>query len=187
MRIGFGLLVATCAIAQTPSPELRIEAIDAGSVFYVRNASKQPLTAFLIELVGYPGSRYSYWYDDPAEPIAPGKEKRIQVTNMIVGAAPDYVKVQAAVYADGSRAGAEVKVKQLLERRREVLETTRELIAMLGKNATAAELKEWGATLKPPAKSVVEEAAAELERRPASEVLQRLHASERALAAAKPQ
>jgi len=34
-----------------------------------------------------------------------GGEKRIQVENMTVGAVPDYVKMQAAIYADGSTAG----------------------------------------------------------------------------------
>ena len=37
-------------------------------------------TAFLIELVNYPGSTFSFWPDDvTATPIPPGAEKRIPV------------------------------------------------------------------------------------------------------------
>src|SRR5262249_13095214 len=113
MKRVIGLVIAVCACAQSPLPGLRVEAVAARSVFYVRNTSKQPLTAFLIELVGYPGSSYAYWFEYPAEPVAAGGEKRIQVTNMLVGAAPDYVKLQAAIYADGTTAGTPQKVEQL--------------------------------------------------------------------------
>jgi hypothetical protein len=166
---------------------LRIEAVEAGSVLYVRNTSKQPLTAFLIELVGYPGSSYAYWFDDPTGPVAAGSEKRIPVTSMLVGAAPDYVKIQAAIYADGSSAGVSQKIEQALARRRTVLETTRELIGRLEHGATAADLKQWAGGVKPPARNVIEGAAAELDRRPAAEVLEKLRRTERALMEAKPQ
>jgi hypothetical protein len=185
-RIGIGLVVAQCACAQGTLPELRIEAVAAGSVLCVRNTSKQPLTAFLIELVGYPGSSYAYWFDDPAEPVAAGSEKRIPVTNMLVGAAPDYVKMQGSIYADGGTAGAPQKVEQLLARRRAVLDTTRELIGRLEHGATAADLKQWAGGVKPPARNVIEGAAAELDRRPVAEVLEKLRGTERALIEAKP-
>ena len=186
-RMGIGLILAGCAFAQTALPEFRIEAISAGSVFYIRNIGKEPLTAFLIELVGYPGSSYLYWFDDPAEPVPVGGEKRIQVTNMLVGAAPDYVKIQAAIYADGSTTGVPQKIEQLLARRRTALETTQELIRRLEHGASAADLKQWSAGVKPPARRLIEDTTVELGRRPAAEVLERLRASERALAGAKPQ
>jgi hypothetical protein len=187
VRFGLALVIAVCACAQTPLPELRIEAVAAGSVLYVRNASKQPLTAFLIELVGYPGSSYAYWFDDPAEPVAAGGEKRIPVTNMLVGAAPDYVKMQGAIYADGMAAGTPQKVEQLLARRKIVLDTTREIIGRLEHGASAADLKQWAGGVKPPARSVIEGAAAKVERQPVADVLEKLRGTERALREAKPQ
>src|SRR3954466_820834 len=100
------MLALPAIFAQAPLPDLRVEAAPGGSVFYVRNTSSQPLTAFLIELVNYPGSTFSFWQDDvTATPIPPGGEKRIPVSSMTVGAVPDYVKLQAALYADGSSSG----------------------------------------------------------------------------------
>jgi hypothetical protein len=125
-----------------PLPQLRIEPITGGSIFYVKNVSSQPLTGFLIELVDYPGSQYALWEDDVLEPVAPGQEKRIQVGNMTVGAVPDYVKVQAAIYADGSTAGIAEKITQFKERRRLKLQTVREMIAHLA-NHSAEETLAW--------------------------------------------
>src|SRR5205823_6312458 len=100
--------------AGPPLPELRVEPTGGGSIFYVRNVASEPLTGFLIELVNYPGSSYSLWVDAVGgEAIAPGAEKRIPVTNMTVGAVPDYVKMQTAVYADGSSCGIPEKAAQL--------------------------------------------------------------------------
>jgi hypothetical protein len=112
-----GLLLAFSAAAEAPLPELRTEPTAGGSIFYVRNGSAQPLTAYLIELVDYPGSAYSLWQDDLTNrPIPPGGEKRISVANMTVGAVPDYVKMRAALYADGSSAGIPEKVAQMVAR-----------------------------------------------------------------------
>ena len=206
-----GLLLAfSAAAAQTPLPELRIEPTTGGSIFYVRNASPQPLTAYLIELVDYPGSSYSLWQDDvTAQPIPPGGEKRISVANMTVGAVPDYVKMRAALYADGSSAGIPEKVAQLVARRRTVLETTHELIGRLekaqsagtAKAAVVADLKQWAGSLEPAgkgnrnspaalskaaARSVVAESASRLDAGSVDERLAGLRAAERALAASKP-
>jgi hypothetical protein len=140
------LAMAVPAAAQAPLPGLRIEPTDGGSIFYIRNPSTQPLTAYLIELVNYPGSSFALWQDDAAvaaETIAPGGERRTPISNMTVGAVPDYVKMQAAIYADGTTAGIAEKVTQLVERRRAVLETTRELIQRLEKGQTGADLKQW--------------------------------------------
>src|ERR1700719_3841061 len=96
------LLSLSAAIsAQPPLPELRTEPTTGGSIFYVRNVASQPLAAYLIELVNYPGSSYSLWrYEIAADPILPGVEKRLPVSNMTVGPVPDYIKIQAALYAD---------------------------------------------------------------------------------------
>lgn len=126
------LLALSAAGAEPPLPNLRIEPTSGGSIFYVKNVSSQPLTAFVIELVNYPGSFYELFEDDiTSTPIAPGTEKRIQVSNMTVGAVPDYVKIQAAIYADGTTAGVPERVTQLVSRRQFCLDTVRDLIRRL--------------------------------------------------------
>src|SRR5579884_4054834 len=127
------VVVTGLPAAAEPLPELRTEPVPAGSVFTVKNVGSQPLTAFEIELVNYPGSYYVYWHDDVTAPLAPGAEKKISVANMTVGAVPDYVKITAAIFADGSTAGAPEKASQLVERRRALLRTARELLQRLDK------------------------------------------------------
>jgi len=204
------LLLALGAAEGPPLPELRTEPVTGGSIFYVKNVASQPLTAFLIELVDYPGSYYSLWQDEAAtELIAPGVEKRIPVTNMTVGAVPDYVKLQAAIFADGSSAGIPEKVAQIVERRRFMLGTIRELISRLekarvvptSKAALVAELKQWGDSLQPPAKAnrtsqaainqsaargIINDVLTWLDSPSPEEVLPKLRARERSLAASKP-
>ena len=133
----FFLLALPAIAAEIPLPELRIEPTGGGSIFYIRNNSTTPLAAYVIELVGYPGSSYSFWQDETvAEPIPPKTEKRIQVANMTVGAVPDYVKMQAAVFTGGASAGIPEKVGQLRERRRAMLDTIRQLIGRIEKAET---------------------------------------------------
>jgi hypothetical protein len=199
-KLATALLLAMCgAAADAPLPVLRTEPTAGGSIFFVKNTSAQPLTAYLIELVNYPGSSYSLWQDEiNGEPIAPGAEKRIPVTNMTVGAVPDYVKLQAALFADGSTAGIPEKVAQFIARRRAVLATTRELIQQLEKSA---DLKSWAESLpagprpKRDSQEVINQAATRaliastvsaLEKSSPSAVLERLRASEKALASSKP-
>lgn len=195
--------------AEASLPELKVEAIDGGSVLRVRNPASQPLVAYLIELVGYPGSYYSMWRDDPASPVAPGAELRIQIVNMTVGAAPEYVKMQAAVYADGSTAGIQEKAAQIVERRRFLLQTTREVIQRLeaaskagtAKDALIADLKKWSDSLPPVGKprrntqpainqaagrELIAEACTKLSADSQDKIIALLRASEAAFAAAKP-
>jgi hypothetical protein len=196
MKLAFALLMPLLATA-AQLPDLRTEPTGGGSIFIVKNTSAVPLTAYLIELVGYPGSSYSLWTDDVANPIPPGAEKRIQVANMTVGAVPDYVKLQAAVFADGSTAGIPEKATQIVERRRSVLETTRELIRRIEKGATKADLTQWAESLQPvgkvkansqpainqaAARSLVNETASKLD----GGTVAKLRAEEKALAASKP-
>jgi hypothetical protein len=204
-RFAAPLLLAFAAAAQAPLPQLRIEPTTGGSIFFVKNTSQQPLTAYLIELVNYPGSSYSLWQDDLAEPIAPGAEKRIQVANMTVGAVPDYVKLQAAIFADGSKSGIPEKAAQIVERRRAVLETTRELLKRIGngpnKSGVAADLKQWsgslpaipraqrnsqGAINQAAVKSLIADTVKRLDTQSLSEVVAWLHESEKLLAASQP-
>jgi hypothetical protein len=198
------------AAAQMPLPELRTEPTAGGSIFYIRNNSPQPLNAYLIELVDYPGSSYSLWQDETvADPIPPKGEKRIQVANMTVGAVPDYVKMQAALYAGGTTAGIPEKVAQLLDRRRSMLETTRQLIGRMekaqaggtAKAALVADLKQWADTLQPAgkgnrnspaavnqaaARTLIASTAARLDAQSLAESLTVLRAWERALGAGAP-
>ena len=161
-RFAAVLLLALPAIAaETPLPELRTEPTAGGSVFYIKNNSTEALTSCLIELVDYPGSSYSLWQDETvAEPIPPQGTRRIQVANMTVGAVPDYVKMRAALYAGGATAGVPEKVAQLLDRRRVMLETVRQLAERIekaqaentSKSDLVAGLQQWAATLQPAGK-----------------------------------
>jgi hypothetical protein len=200
----FALLIPLwAASAEAPLPDLRTEPVGGGSIFHVHNVASQPLTGFLIELVNYPGSSYFYWQDDvSAEPIPAGGEQNIHTTNMTVGAVPDYVKMQAAIYADGTSGGIPEKVTQLIERRRFALETTRTLIQRLGKAQAAgtpkasviADLKQWADSLRPAgkvkrnsqeainqecARALIADAAAWLDAHTLDETLAALQASER--------
>lgn len=206
-NIALALLAAGAALEAQQLPFLRIEAVGGGSVFYVTNTASQPLTAWLIELVDYPGSSYSLFQDDVSAPLAPGAETKIPVSNMTVGAAPEHVKITAAVYADGATAGDAAKVALVLGRRKAVLETTRELIARIEKARAAgvrkaalgADLKQW-ADSQPETKSrrltaaAVDQAAtrqtilnavAQLEQGSIDGTLTELRATERAIAASK--
>jgi hypothetical protein len=153
------LLALPLLAADAPLPELKVEPTGAGSIFTVKNAYSQPLSAFLIELVNYPGSTYSFMHDQTgAEAIPPGAEKKITVSNMTVGAVPEYVKLLAAIYEDGATSGAPEKVKEILDRRKSRLDTTRELIKRIekaqadgkDKDAIVAELRQWSTSLAPP-------------------------------------
>ena len=203
------LLLALPALdAQMPLPELRVEATGGGSIFYIKNNSSVALTAYLIELVDYPGSSYSFWQDETvAEPVPPKGEKRIQVANMTVGAVPDYVKMQAALYAGGASAGVPEKVTALVERRRAMLDTVRQLCGRIEKAqaehmpkpALIAGLKQWADTLQPPpgranrnsqaainqaaARGAIMDAAARLDALSLAESLAMLRAWERKLEA----
>jgi len=159
MRFALCSLVAlSCAFAQVPLPELKIDAITAGSVLFVRNPSAQPLVAYVIELVDYPGSSFALWQDEWVNggPIVAGADRRIQITNMTVGAVPDYVKVRAAIYADGSTVGVPERVALLTGRRKAQLEIAMELIKRLeaGEDVVA-----WAETLKPEGKPKNDSAA----------------------------
>jgi hypothetical protein len=202
LRFGSVLLLALSAVAQAPLPELRIEPTGGGSILHIKNTGPQPLTAYLIELVNYPGSSFSLFQDDvAAEVLAPGAERSTTITNMTVGAVPDYVKMQAAVYADGSTAGIPEKAKEIVERRRALVETTRELIRRLGKGESATDLKQWSDSLpaiskanrssqeainQTAVKGLISGTAADLKAGGVDKVLEHLKASERAMAASKP-
>jgi len=197
-------LVSAALFGQLPS--LKIEATDGGSVMVVKNQSTtQPMTAYLIELVDYPGSSFAFSQDEIAtggKPFAPGEQRRIPILNMTVGAAPDYMKVMAAVFADGSSAGDSQKVAEVLERRKLYQATVRDLVARIGKGATAADLRKWADSIaestsktkraKPevlnPAmvRGLVGETAHQLGARPAADVVKSLQSTDAAITASKP-
>jgi hypothetical protein len=191
---------------QQPLPDLKIEATDGGSALLIRNLStSQALTAYLVELVDYPGSSFAFSQDEIAlggEPLPAGKQRRVPILNMTVGAAPDYMKMLAAIYADGSTAGSPEKVQQLVDRRRLYLTTIRDIIGKLEKKQGVRELREWASSIAEstsktkratpevvnPAtvKALVYDVASRLEKQGAETVIASLQASESALAASKP-
>src|SRR5450759_1422217 len=158
MKFAIPLILAVSAsAAEVPLPELRIEPSGGGSIIHIRNVYTQPLSAFLLELVDYPGSSYSYSQDSvPSGGIPAGVEKTFPVSNMLVGAAPDYVKVQAALYEDGASSGIPEKIAQLIGRRTSTLETTREVIRRIEKAQSSgtskasliADLRQWAASMQ---------------------------------------
>lgn len=155
------LLVACLALScfgQLPLPELHTDAVDAGSVFRVKNNQSAPLVAYMIELLGYPGSFYTFIVDEVnGQPVKQGEERSSRVQNMTVGAVPDYVKLTAALYADGSSAGDPAKAAALVERRKAMLEATRGVITRINaakdKKALIAELNAWADTIVAPGKA----------------------------------
>ncbi len=207
----FAALALALSATAAELPQLRVEPVAGASVFYIKNVSSQPLTAYLVELDGYPGSAFAL-LDDwiTSEPIAPGVEKRIQVTDMTAGAAPEYVKVEAALFADGTSSGRPEKVTELVEHRRFILQTTRESISRIEKAKSSgtpkatliADLKQWSDTMRPPAshkaryapegvnhasaRTLIAGIAAKLNASPLDDVLASLHAAERSLASSKP-
>ena len=119
---------------------LRTEPIAAGSVFFVKNTATQPLTAYLIELVNYPGSSYTLWQDELVIAARSHRRRRgsLMTSTMTIGAVPDYVKLQATPSSPMDPLPASLpKITQLVERRRFLLATTRELIARLGKSGAS--------------------------------------------------
>lgn len=203
MRILAPALVAVLAAAGAQLPELIVQATDGGSLLRVRNTAAQPLSAFLIEMVGYPGSSYALYQDAVGDllPIAPGEERKLPIANMTVGAAPEYVKMQAAIYADGSSAGTREKVAQLIGLRWTNLETIRELIARVEKGAGATDLRSWANSIPQPSKrergtpvaltrstarDIISAVAERLDKNSASQLLSNLKAAERSLAASLP-
>jgi hypothetical protein len=191
-------------------PELRTEPTAGGSIFIVKNNDAQPLAAFLLELVDYPGSSYSFVQDSVASTlIPPSGERQFKVANMTAGAVPEYMKMQAAIYADGSSSGTPEKIAQLLEHRRTVLGTTRELIKRIEKAkadgtqkpALTSALKEWSNSLAPAkssrepslkdmnngtARALIIETSRQIDAGSLDEVLTSLRTSERDLAGSKP-
>jgi hypothetical protein len=196
------LFAIATAAAQAPLPVLRIEPTTGGSVFYIKNTHTAPLTAYMVEMPDYPGSYYVLFEDMlDAPPVAPGTELRKPITNMTVGAVPDYVKLQAAVFADGSTAGAPDKVTAILERRKATLATIRDLITRLEKGQSAADLKEWSDSQPPiprnrtrtqdafnqaAVRSAIAKASSRLTSDGRDQTLAQLRTIERTLAAAKP-
>ena len=162
-KLAVSLLIPVwTSVAQSPLPALQVEATNGGSILIIRNVATQPLTGFLIELLNYPGSYYAFWQDDiTSEPIAAGAEQKTQVSNMTIGAVPDYVKMEGALYADGSSSGSPDKVALLVERRRFTLQTLRALIERLqkaqeksiGKDSLTTDLKQWSDSMQPVGKS----------------------------------
>jgi hypothetical protein len=200
--VAAALLAIAPALAQAPLPTLRIEPTTGGSIFYIKNTYTQPLVGYMVEMPEYPGSYYVLFIDVLDEQsIAAGAELRKPISNMTVGAVPDYVKMQAAVFADGATAGAPEKVAAILDRRKATVATIHELIARLEKGQSAADLKQWSDSLPPiprnrlrsqdavnqnVVRSMISKASARLTSEGPEKTLAQLHSIEKMLAEAKP-
>jgi hypothetical protein len=196
LRVVFLLTIALAVLpADGPLPKLQSEPTENGSLIRIRNVGSQPLTAYLIEIVDYPGNEFALLQDlVEGEPMAAGAEKSVTVSSLMPGTVPEYLKVQAAVYADGSSAGVPEKIKQVLEARRSRLRTTRELIRRIEEAQAAGtpgstlegELTKWSGSDPAVTRGVISQAVSQLRTARAEEVLAALRASERTLAISKP-
>src|SRR4051794_4176050 len=99
-RIAASILAGVVAVmASTPCPEVNAEPVDDGSLIHIRHNQPHLLTAFLVEIVDYPGNHFSRMQEDLFRPgTAAGEEKRIVVRGLMPGTVPDYLKVTAAIY-----------------------------------------------------------------------------------------
>lgn len=188
------------ADAQAALPVLRIEPAGEGSVIFVKNTAAQPLTAFRIELVDYPGSSFTYTGDMPGpEAIPAGSEHRFRVRSMMVGAAPDYVKVTAAIFEDGTCAGAPEKIDRIIAVRRVKLGLSRELLHRIeearrrgtAERDIATQAPQWAAALAAQiddrdARIQAADLIARLRKQTLQEIDTTLHNLENVLAASKP-
>lgn len=195
-RIVGAILTGLIAVmATTPCPEVKAEPVDDGSLIRIRHNQPHPLTAFLLEIVDYPGNRFSHMQDDLFRPTtAAGEEGRIVVASLMPGTVPDYLKVTAAIYANGDTCGPADKVKLIIDARRQNLQLNRELISSIEKardarksaQEIAAELTERARSESPAFSGVMTHVAEELKRRSVDEVLGVLRIVEQTLAASKP-
>jgi hypothetical protein len=152
--------VLSSSAAESPAPTLRIERTAAGPVTYIHNPGAQPLTAVLLTTDNHPGGDLLFWQDEIREPIPPGADKQIELSNLPAGVTADRVKVQAGLYADGSSTGDPAMVGQsigqLLQRRGLLLDTARELLrrieqaqkANTPKATLIGDLKVWADSLQ---------------------------------------
>ncbi len=118
---------------------------------------------------------------------------------MLVGAvSPEYVKVQAALYADGASSGNPEKIKLLIAQRSSRLETARELIhrietAQSSGTSTPSivdSLKQWSESLEPIkqaiARAMIAHAMRDLEQQSIETAVTNLKRAEQAIASSKP-
>lgn len=92
-------------IASAPEltlPSLSAEPSEVGSVVRIRNTSAVPVTAFVVEMVDYPGNHFKMMQDEVwGKAIDAGAEREYQIPAMMPGTVPEHLKVRAAMYADG--------------------------------------------------------------------------------------
>jgi hypothetical protein len=183
------------AIAQTACPEVKAEPVENGSLIYLRHNEAQPLTGFLIEIVDYPGNRFVYMKDELfGASLAAGEERRIVVNSLMPGTVTDYLKVTAAVYADGATCGKAEKVKLIIDARRQQRELNREIISRIRKAVSAGDSTEslttgltgWALSTSTVSSAVIARVVEQLKRTSTGKVLGALDMVEQTLAASKP-
>lgn len=190
--LAVSLLRATAV--EPPLPTLRAEPVEEGSAIWVRNTAPAPLTAFVIEIVDYPGTNFGVVRDEIwGKPIAAGEERELRVSSLMPGTVPKYLKVRAAIYADGTTAGEAEKIVMLLDERRKRLRAIRAVLARIagmpagaGETAIMEDLQRWRSSLEPELRPAANEVISQLRSIPATRVLDHLKERERLLAESKP-
>jgi hypothetical protein len=102
------------------------------------------------------------------------------------GTVPDYLKVTAAIYADGGTCGAADKVKGLLDERRRNLLFTRELANRVENGVSAEQLATWGAAMPSALRGVIDHVIEQLKSESPEKVAGALRDVERIYVASKP-
>lgn len=189
------LLAVAFASAAAPCPEVKAEPAPEGSRIHIQNTAAHPITAFVIEIVDYPGNQFAYRKDELfGAAIAPASERIITVGTLMPGTVPDYLKMTGAVFANGDICGDSQKVKPILDLRRENLKLSRDLISRVEKakaaqqapDKLAAELVESARSAKEGPSGVINHIASFLKRGSYDDVLAALRTTEQILAASKP-
>ncbi|HYP05521.1 MAG TPA: hypothetical protein VER03_04730 [Bryobacteraceae bacterium] len=186
-----GCLLATAA--EPPLPSLAAEPVRDGSAIRIRNTATVPLSAFIVEIVDYPGNRFRMVQDELwGQPIASGQQREYRTAALMPGAVPEYLKVQAAIYSDGTTAGQLTHIAILLDGRRISLRGIRAVLDRVSsasplENAhIIASLQAWKETIAPELRFVVDTAIRIVKSEGVAAMVDEYKRAERLLASSKP-
>ena len=185
------ILTGAAIVMAADCPAVTGEPADDGSILRIQQPAAPPVTAFLVEIVDYPGNHFAYRNDELVRPSpSEGNAKRVFVPTLMPGTVPEYLKVTAAIFADGSTCGPANKVGELLSARRETLKLTRELLQRLekqiAKEELAAQLRTWARSQPRAYADLITRTADQLGRGAVAEVLDALRKQQQVLATSKP-
>jgi hypothetical protein len=145
-------------------------------------------------MVDYPGNNFQIVVDEVwGKPLPSGHERTYHTPALMPGTVPEYLKVVAAIYEDGTTAGKAEDTAILLDDRRRKLRGLQAILPRLeklhpGKTAPQiiADLRTWKDSLASELRFVADIVIYQLERVPVPELLEDLRGREQAVANSKP-